>query len=224
MELVLVTPPAVEPVTLADIKLQCGYSPIEDTDPVRSDMLAQRLRRLGKVARKRCEDYCDRAFITQDWQWSLDRLPHAGFCGVSRTGFDAIDAALFPYVEMFRGVPALKLPKPKFQQIVSFTYLDTSGASQNMSDWGYRLDPGGDFGPAKLYPPEGKGWPATKPVPNAIQITVRTGYGDTPADQPPTVQQSILFLTQFYDENGAISDEKIPNIIWDLMNEDVNRG
>lgn len=222
MNLELITPPSAEPVTLAELKSQCGYSPAEDADHLAENVLATRLRRFGRVARQRVEHRLNRSLITQTWRWRLDRLPHLGLLGGPRAMWDSIDTALFPYVVLHCGHAALKLPKPKFQAITSFTYLDENGNQQDMTGWGYQTDTGGDFQPARLFPAFGSCWPVVRPVPNCVELVFTAGYGDAGVSVPEEIRMAILFLAQFWDERGAITDEKIPNIIWDLLDEHIN--
>lgn len=67
----LITPPASEPVTLADVKLHlrqdASVGSVEDA----------LLTRLIKSARERAEHITGRAFITQTWGVQLDRFPDA---------------------------------------------------------------------------------------------------------------------------------------------------
>lgn len=70
--------------------------------------------------------------------------------------------------------------------MVTFTYVDTAGATQTLTAAGYQLDMASV--PARLLPPYGETWPATKEIPNAITITYTTGYG---ASAPKEVQAWI---------------------------------
>jgi hypothetical protein len=227
MSIVLISPPAVEPVTLNDVKVQLGLAPNEDTDHVKSDLLAQQLRRLMMVARAACEDYTRRAFITQTWQLLRDGWP--------RTPLD--------YDRM--GYPSIVLPKPPFQSITAFTYVDTEGNLQNVLApvlgsgqtqpgsniptnftaplWTCQIDAGSETQPARLIPPFATPWPPVQRVPNNVAITFICGYGATGASVPVQLAQAILFLTQFYYENGAVTDLAIPRVVERLLDPYVNR-
>ena len=62
----LITAPAVEPVSLADIKLQCRVDTSDD------DTL---LTACIKAARAKAENYTGTALITQTWEQTLDAFP-----------------------------------------------------------------------------------------------------------------------------------------------------
>lgn len=268
MPQILISPPPVEPVTLADMKSQCGYSPMQDADHVQADLLAKRLRRLGLVARQQCENITRRVFVTQTWKLLLDGWPHVD--------------------KLYRnhGHHAVKLPKQPFQSLGEFTYVDTQGITQPMSGWGFQTDPGSDSQPARLNPPYLMPWPPTRLIPNNISITFKCGYGGpvtvsmaassavlggasrwnpgdvgqaisvpgagaagvalvssvasvdgggiaTLADAaatsvadvsayagqpvPEVLRQAILFLVEFYDQNGAVTDLPVPRVVMNLL-------
>lgn len=62
--------PAVEPVSVAEIKEQIRHT-ITPDDGVDDDLLA----RLIKVARKHAETRLRRSFITTTWRWTIDCFP-----------------------------------------------------------------------------------------------------------------------------------------------------
>jgi uncharacterized phiE125 gp8 family phage protein len=62
----LVTPPKVEPVSIAEAKLQCRISIDDDDDALLGYTIA---------AREHCEKVCGRAFITQEWDFWLPGWP-----------------------------------------------------------------------------------------------------------------------------------------------------
>lgn len=70
------------------------------------------------------------------------------------------------------------LPRPPFDSLVSFTYVDADGVTQNFSD--YDLDD--KISPAKIYI---KSFPTISDLRNSICITYKAGYAtvdDVPAD------------------------------------------
>lgn len=69
MNLVTVTPPAVEPVTLDEAKLQLRVE-VADDDTLINRLLA--------VARQLCEAYHGRAYVTRTLRLELDRFPAVG--------------------------------------------------------------------------------------------------------------------------------------------------
>ena len=68
MHLELVTPPATEPLSLAEAKLHCRVD-VTDDDAWFTDAIA--------AARRAAETYADRAFVTQTWRQTWDAFPAA---------------------------------------------------------------------------------------------------------------------------------------------------
>lgn len=64
----LVSPPAAEPVTLAEAKLHLRV----DSDDLSQDSL---ITQLILAARTMCEEYTHRAFYTQEWDYTADGFP-----------------------------------------------------------------------------------------------------------------------------------------------------
>ena len=205
MSLELITPPALEPVTLSEMKLQCGFGPMEDTDQLREATLAEELRDAITSARQDCENITGRAFITQTWALKLDVFPHPG---AEYLVHDRLD---------------IELPIPKFAALSSFIYLDTTGAPQDMlaaDSWGFQIAGGGDTQPARLRPPALRGWPITQwDTANAVTITYTCGYGDTPAAVPRAIRNAIKVQAKWLYE-GAIGPK--PTAIASLLSDYMN--
>ena len=70
MGLQLVTPPAAEPVSLSEAK---EHSRITGTDE--DDLITTFI----EAAREYCEEYQNRAYITQTWDLSLDEFPDSPY-------------------------------------------------------------------------------------------------------------------------------------------------
>jgi len=66
MTVTLVSPPLVEPLSLAEVKTQCGLES-NDHDEILSDLIS--------AATGWAENFTDRAFIAQTWDVTLDGFP-----------------------------------------------------------------------------------------------------------------------------------------------------
>jgi hypothetical protein len=160
----LITPPAAEPVALADFK---NILRIPAMDTSWDSTLVIFL----KAAREACENYCRIALVTQTWLARLDSFPSV------------------PLRYDRNGYPQILLPKPPFQSIDSISYVDTSGAVQTLTRdpsygvnlaapfYGYQLEPGGGIMPAAITPPWARPWPPQRMVPANVTIQFRCGYG-----------------------------------------------
>lgn len=202
MALSLIARPAVEPVTLSDLKHQLGLSPNEDADHVKEAMTAKLLRRHIKVARSECEKRTRRAFIAQTWKYT-------------REGFGRCDP------EYTRSkFPGFWIPKPPFQSIVSFQYVDQAGTTQTLDTAGYQIDPGGETMPARITAPYQAPWPILRSVPANVSLTVVCGFGDTGDAVPAEIQQAILFLAHSYYDPGNFKN--VDGLVDSLLSGYVN--
>jgi hypothetical protein len=168
-EPVLIAPPASEPVTLAEVKLQLGFGPVEDSTREASSILSDKLRPFILAARRECEGYCRRVFITQRWLLRMDGFP----------GKD--------WRYNWNGYPVIPLPQPPFQSIDFLKYVDTFGQVQdlpldtsygnNAPQYGYQLWRGSETALAHIYSSWARPWPPTRMVPSNVMIQYRAGYG-----------------------------------------------
>ncbi len=102
MALVLKTAPSVEPVTAAEAKAHARVD-ITDDDTLITALIV--------AARRWCEQFTRRAFITQTWELYLDGFP---------TEF--------------------RLPYPPLQSITKIDYTDLDGATQTLATTEYTVD------------------------------------------------------------------------------------
>lgn len=170
-DVVLITPAAMEPVTLNQVKSHAKIFTTADDSYITSTIMP--------AARQAVEDELRQVLITQTWLLKRDGFP----------GFD-------PKYET-HGYPTIVLPKPPFQSIVSFTYVDVAGVLQTLLQcnpdgttvdgnfYGYQLDPGSETQPARLLPPWARPWPPARRLPMAVQVKFVCGYGPSSSDSPP---------------------------------------
>lgn len=168
-DVVLIKAPAAEPVSVSQMMAQLGMGTI--TDAALTAALNSQLTGYLLAARRDCENYTRRAFITQTWLLRRDSFPgHA-----------------FRY--QWNGYPEIDIPKPPFQSLQFVQYVDVSGTLQTLTQdttygvnpafpqYGYQLDPGSETQAARLIPPFARPWPPTRMVPGNVLIQFRCGYG-----------------------------------------------
>jgi hypothetical protein len=184
----MIAGPVAEPVTVNDVKLQLGFGPMQDSDRAASQILNEQLRNHINSAREFCESWCRRVFITQTWQLLLDSFPSVAL-RYDRNGY-----------------PELWLPKPPFQSVVFFTYVDTSGTTQTLTQdasygvnlaapfYGYQLSRGSRTQPARLLPPWARPWAPQRMVPDNTVVRFRCGYGG-PVTCSMTAGSAVLTVT-----------------------------
>jgi hypothetical protein len=189
MPLLLVTPPTVEPLSVADVRDRLGYG----TDV--SDTL---ITALIKSARQKLEKQYGVAMINQTWSLVLDRFPG---CWANprpqETGFYPVgyyDSRSYPnYGNRLNSfeIP-INLTPLLANAIQSVTYLDADGTSQTFGSSNYALVRG-DLR-SNLVLTNQSSWPTTAYVAGAIDIRFIAGFGATAADVPETLKSAMTLL------------------------------
>ena len=157
MPLQLVTPPAEEPVSLAEAKQHLRVDGGDD------DLL---IGSLITAARQAAETKTGRQLITARWKLVLDAFPGPLMQSASGASFSLPGHAIL-------------LAKCPVQSVVSIEYLDMNGTTQVMPSSDYVLDAACE--PARLTPAFGKTWPPTLPQMGAVSVTFDAGYGTASA-------------------------------------------
>lgn len=169
MRLAIVTPPAAEPVLIAEAKLQVRIDHDEENDLLTT---------LIQAAREYCEKDTQRAFITQTWDYKLDCFP-SGAGGYSEAQASGSDAEI-------------ELPMPPLISVTSIQYVDTSGSTQTVDPATYVVDTSGVYG--RVYPAYGEAWPSTRSQPNAVTIRQVCGYGAAGTSVPASLKSAMKLL------------------------------
>lgn len=178
----LVTPPSVEPVTLADAKAQARI----DTDA--DDALVTGL---ITAARQWAERYTARAFITQTWNLFLDAKPIS--CGEWWDGVR--DGAIIG-----RGnVEAIILPRPPLISVVSVQTYDNTDTATVWPSTNYFVDTAREPGRVALR--MGVTWPVATRLSNGIQVQYTAGYGADGSTVPEPIKLAIKQLASHWYEN-----------------------
>ena len=202
-DVVLITPPAMEPVTLDQVKSHAKIYTTADDSYINSIVIP--------ASRQAVEDELHRVLITQTWLLKRDSFP----------GFD-------PKYET-QGYPTILLPKPPFQKINSFTYIDVAGVTQTLEQctpdgitvddqfYGYVLVPGSETQPARLEPPWARPWPPARRIAACVQVNFDCGYGpssDSPpiwisGGIPPAITMAILLEAShlYYNRDAIVATE-----------------
>jgi hypothetical protein len=184
MSIALITPPIAEPVTESQLMQQMGFGTVADA--TLSATLNAQLSTSLVAARSNVESFLRRVLITQHWLLRRDRFTHR----------------------------MIALPKPPFQSIDFFKYVDTFGNVQQLfldttyglnfpAQYGYQLERGSETQPARLFPPWSKPWPPTLQVPSNVMIQFRCGYGG-PAAVSMTPGSAILAGPVFNPDDAPL--------------------
>lgn len=181
-----VTAPAGEPVSLADVKLQCR---IDDGDTSQDALITL----LIASARRYAEQLTGRSFITQAWLATADRFP--GCPGLLVGGGAYASAQPIPAEP-----PDLFLQHGPLLTIDWVKYLDAAGVLQTLDPATYVVDTG------RLAPAAGCAWPATLGQLGAVRIQFQAGYGPDADDVPAHVRHWLLVRVATAFENRMESE------------------
>lgn len=178
MPLIQTSAPAVEPVTVADVKMACRI--IDDSEDSYLSLLISTARRYG-------ETITGRSFITQGWRLTLDSFPGPGQMGV-------------PWGKAY-GIPghAIVLERGPVTAVTSITYIGMDGTQQTMPPSDYTWVDSGSI--ARVTPVFGKIWPIPLPQIGAVQVNYTAGFGATADLVPETVRHWMLVRVATMYEN-----------------------
>lgn len=186
MALKLKTPPASEPIALAETK---AYLKVTDTA---DDAL---LSQIITALRKSCEDWTSRALVTQTWTlWrdafpnrQKDRLPHDGYFELP---VDFADEAQ----------RVLHIPRAPLQSVTFLKTYDTLNLATTFDTAKYFVDTPSE--PGRIVLNATSFWPSGLRPANAVEIEFVAGYGDASA-VPDALKQGILLWIKllFGDRN-----------------------
>ena len=189
--LVVVTAPAVEPVTVDEVIKHLRLDADTDEGEVESYIQA---------SREWCENYTGRAFINRTLRLSID-------------GIDEVDIPLW---EGWKTGPDISLrkrdiliPKPPLYSVTSVTTFDDADASTVFASTKYYVDKARE--PGRVFLRNGETWPTALRVSNAVEIVYVAGYGATAGSVPASIVFAIKSLAAWlYEHRGEEPPEKLP--------------
>ncbi len=169
---ILISGPAIEPVSLAEAR---EWLRVEST--AEDDLIAA----LVTSARLIVESATRRMLMTQTWRLSWDRWP----------GVVATHDGFLPRPEI------LEIPFAPFQRVSAINVFDASGVAQTIPPAAYTVDSSPER--ARIIfsgdPPQ-----PGRPV-GGIAVDVVLGYGDQPANIPEPLRLAIRMLAARWFEN-----------------------
>jgi len=184
----LVTAPAEEPVTAAELRAYL----IEDA----TNLPDAEANTLIEEARQYIEDLTGLAFVTQTWRMNIDRWP-----GRQEAWWDGIrDGAIGALYDIDRDM-AIAVPRFPLQSVSDVdVYDEDSNVSAVTIASVFDVD--AYSMPGRISLKYGATWPVALRANNAIEITYVAGYGDA-ADVPAAMKRAIKMLaSKMYSERG----------------------
>jgi uncharacterized phiE125 gp8 family phage protein len=167
MSLSLVTAPATEPLTLAEVRAHLRVTVADEDDLLASLIVA---------AREYAETFTHRAFLAQTWDLQLDGFPQC---------FSTLD-----------GAGSIWVPKAPLVSVTSLSYVDTAGVTQVWPASNFTVDApvGPKARPGRLTPAYAVYYPVTRRVPNAVTVRFVAGYGTAAAAVPASIKAAMKLL------------------------------
>lgn len=195
MATVMVTPPAVEPVLLADAKAHLNITDSGDDTLISAQILA---------SRQLLERMLGQSLITTTFDLFLDAFP-SGRWSLTRESSLIID-----------------VPGGPLQSVTSVNYMPGDGGAETvMASTGYNVDAASV--PGRIEPGTA-GWPITAKRINAVRIRYVAGYGDAAANVPDALKRAILLLVGHMHENReavavGVSTALLPMGVSEILSE-----
>lgn len=198
--LTLVTPPAEEPVSLAELKDWLRQEGSGDNPLIAA---------LGVAARRACEQLLGRQLVTATWRLTLPGFPWPG-------GWAHLAAPL-----IHPDPHTIRLPKAPLQSVTSVQYYDMANALQALASTVYDVDAAQD--PGRITLGQAQVWPVTRLRPDAVRVTFVAGHGAAAA-VPETTKLAIKMLAAFWYEHRGESAEArpVPQAVRALLDSEWN--
>lgn len=180
--LVLVTPPTVEPVSLAEARAHLRLV-VEETSPVTARPDDFLVLKFVKAARLWAELFQNKAYLTQTFRLSMEAFPAKRYIELPRPPLQS--------------VIALSYWDGSATQVVSF--VDPSGTVLTETD-DYLVDTSSQ--PGRLCLKENVSWPAITSRAGAVQVEYKAGHTNVD-DVDEVVKIAILLrLSELYENRG----------------------
>lgn len=191
MGLKVIVAATLDPVSLAEVKLQTKA--LDDDDTL--------LGLIIKAATDKAEQYMGAAIMQRTLDQTLDAFPG----NVAALGWSS-SAGLTSSAEIELAQPPAwndKVPQPVPLSITSVSYVDVNGVAQTLAGSQYTLDDSN--WPFWLLPAFNVDWPDTRDQANAVTIRYQLGY-DSPAKVPGGIRAWLLMTAAFLWANREAVD------------------
>lgn len=188
----LLTSPAIEPVSLEEIKEHLRITHDDD------DLL---LTELISAARHEFESVTGLALISQAWRCWYD----APLFGDGLGWWDGVREGMLPKA----AVPAFTLAPSPVLSLTSVKFYSISDVETVWSESNYQLD--AISRPGRVAVKSNAQWPTSLRSVNAFAIDLTAGFGATENDVPADIRHAIKMMAAFrYDHRGeSLSSEAL---------------
>ena len=191
---VLETPPAVEPVTAAELRAQLAETADGLPDAQADALIAE--------ARELIEQMTGLAFITQTWRMALDHWP-----GGHQQWWDGVRQMAISELYVPGSLRQVTLPRYPLQSVDAVTVFDDAGndAAVNISA---TFDVDVFRRPGRMVLRNGATWPIALRNSNAIEIEYTAGFGANGAAVPAVLKRAVKQVAAYL--HAHYGDECVP--------------
>ncbi len=198
--LAVLTPPAVEPLSLDLVRQHCRVDHSSD------DLL---LTRYQRAARTRAEQFLGRVLVTQTLRWVMAQVPPAGALPLL-----PMPLLVLPVILSFPQVwnRPLEIPRAPVQSVTAVTIVNTDGTTNSLvGGTDYTLD-------ALIEPARITMCTVTYPTfVQHIEVDFVAGYDAAGATVPDDITMAILMLTAWMYENRGDTTSEPPSAFEALL-------
>lgn len=194
----LVTAPAIEPITVAEVK---NVVRVDHTD---DDTL---IGFLITAARTNAEAFTRRAFITQTWKLFMDNF-------FGRTNYPWNSGNYSHHSNIFPGgFDSIEIPMAPLLSVTHLKTYDDADVATTFAASNYFVSvKSGDFvQPGSLTLRESTVWPTVNRVKDGVEIQFVAGYGTSATDVPQQIRMAIQEEAAFLYNNRGSCDAKTVN-------------
>ena len=179
----LVTAPATEPVSAADVKNQLELDVSDTSKDTQIDLYIE-------SARQVIEQYTGLAFINQTWRLTLDNWP-----SVSTQWWDGVKDGAISELYITGRAADILLPRYPLSSITSITVDDSAITVASY----FIIDT--DQKPGRLVLKDGSAWPVVDAAANGIKVTYVAGFGSSSSDVPATLRLAVIQMAAYMFEH-----------------------
>jgi Phage gp6-like head-tail connector protein len=191
MATVITTAPAVEPISLAEVKTHLRIDTADEEGLLQALILTSRLH---------IEVALNLALITQNWSCYFDQWPATlTGRGVPHAPASAAFTSLDPHTALAASASALRLPHGPVKSVDAVRVYADDGTFVLIPVTGFAL---ALFSrPARIARRIATSLPTPGRALNGIEFAITAGFGATPADVPSPIRQALLLLVAHWYEH-----------------------
>jgi Phage gp6-like head-tail connector protein len=214
----VVTPPAVEPVTLAEAKLHLRVD-FGDDDALIYEQISS-ARQLCEAVGK--QTMVNTVFTLVDDSFPFSTGPLSRACRQFYGQFSSGQGAMMPAL-LAVNAGVITFPRAPLVSIQSIYYLDANGILQLLPSSSYDVQTGA---PGRVQTVFGTPWPVTLPVIGSVMLQFTAGYGPDNTTVPASCKSAVkLILGWLYrNRDAGVPPETLLQMAARLMGANNNAG